>query len=98
MRKLLQTVIIGIGLVCANSAHALSVVFSKQMDLGGGACHDTTDRIRTQPGDVCVITGLGGSFQGEGEFGSLKQESSVEWVFHGHSCQPKTFIVVTCLR
>jgi hypothetical protein len=99
MRKLLQTAIIGIALVCANSAHAatLRVVLSKQIELGG-ACHDTTDTIRSNPGTMCVITGLGGSFQGEGEFGALKEEANGNWVFHGHSCQPRTFFVVTCLR
>jgi hypothetical protein len=41
---------------------------------------------------------VGGSLQGGGEFGALSKDNLGNWVFHGHSCQPRLFYVVTCFR
>ena len=100
MRKLLQTAIIGIALACANSAYAtkLRTILSKQIELGG--CRPQTTLLTEDFSGtaICVITGLGGSFQGEGEFGALSKDNLGNWKFHGQSCQPRTFYVVTCFR
>jgi hypothetical protein len=104
MRKSLQTAIIGIALVCANSAHAtkLHVVLSTQIELSkqGDVCADKKVLLRKDDNEttMCVITGLGGSLQGEAEFASLSKDKLGNWQFHGHSCQPRLFFVVTCFR
>jgi len=99
MRKLLPTAIAGIALLCASSAHAtkLKIVLSHQFELKCGK-----QEVNMRPDDngetMCVITGVGGSFAGEAEFASLSKDSSGNWIFHGQSCQPRTFVVVTCFR
>ena len=104
MRKLLQTASIGIALVCTSSAHAtkLHVFLSTQIELSsqGNVCANKTVKLTEDFSEtaICVITGVGGSLQGEGEFGSLSKDKLGNWEFHGHSCQPRLFYVVTCFR
>lgn len=100
MRKLLQTAIIGITLVCANSSYAtkLRTVLSTQIELSG--CRPQTTLLTEDFSGtaICTITGFGGSFQGAGEFGALSKDHLGNWQFHGQSCQARTFYVVTCFR
>jgi len=105
MKKLLlRTVIIGIALGCANSANAtkLHVFLSTQIEVSSqsGGCADKKVLLTEDYSDtaICVITGLGGSLQGGGEYGALSKDNLGNWQFHGHSCQPRLFYDVTCFR
>jgi hypothetical protein len=71
---------------------------TRQLDMNSpGQCRDFSQDVITQHGIFCAITGVGGGFAGAGEFGAVTLVNNT-WKLIGHSCQPGTFVRVTCFQ
>jgi hypothetical protein len=47
---------------------------------------------------VCLMSGSGGRFEGQGARGNLFRDNTSTWVFVGSSCQPGVFFHITCIE
>ncbi|HEY2249248.1 MAG TPA: hypothetical protein VGH70_17540 [Bradyrhizobium sp.] len=87
----------------APAAHAdLRIVFDRviNMNRNPNDCGNFNQNLIEDPGKkiVCLVSGVGGHFQGGGEHGSVFRDNTSTWVFQGGSCQPGVFIHITCIR